>query len=272
VPDGACDCHVHVFGPFDRFPLDAGRSYTPDRASVAGLCARHQELGVRRAVLVQPSPYGTDNSCLLDALGTLGEHARGVAVLALESDLDAWHRAGVRGVRVNLYSNPDGSDPAELLSSTAERVVDLGWHVQVFAPAAVLHALAATISVLPVPVVVDHFGLVGEQGAELDALCGLLDTGRVWVKLSAPQRCTEDPDGPEFTAVARRLLGSAPERMLWATDWPHTDGGDRSDPLAVEPFRPVDDGRALARLRGWCDDATWRAVLVDNPARLYGWP
>lgn len=273
-PPGSFDCHAHVFGPFDRFPLAADRAYTPGTASVDRLRERLGDLGVERVVLVQPSPYGADNSCLVDALSRLGPEGRGVAVVGPEStdaELDALHRAGVRGIRTNLHSRPPTRSIADLLPAAGQRVQPLGWHVQVFADAETLLRSAATIAAMPVPVVIDHLGLLPGPGRALEGMCELLREEHVWIKLSAPERATDDPDGAEPAAVARALLAAAPDRTLWASDWPHTDGRDRLDPLVTEPFRPIDDRASLERLWRWCaDERAWRAVLADNPARLYG--
>jgi predicted TIM-barrel fold metal-dependent hydrolase len=273
-PSGAFDCHTHVFGPFDRFPLADDRAYTPGPAGVAQLRTQLDALGVEHVVLVQPSPYGSDNSCLVDALSQLGPRARGVAVIepgATDAELGDLHRAGVRGIRVNLHSRGSGRPIGELLPAAGERVAPLGWHVQVFTDAETLLDAAATIARMPVPVVIDHLGLLPGPGRALDGMCELLQEQHVWIKLSAPERATDDPDGPEAAAVARALLAAAPDRTVWASDWPHTDGRDRRDPLAVEPFREVDDRAALDRLWRWCaDERAWQAVLADNPGRLYG--
>lgn len=267
VPAGACDCHTHVFDP--RYPFSPGRSYTPGPATVEDLLARHRKIGVDRVVLVQPSPYGDDNGCLLDALETVGDRARGVVAPTPGAPLQQWDALGVRGVRINPHSAGDDRPIGERLTAAARTVAGLGWHVQVFARIAALAAAADAIARLPVPLVVDHMALVAGPGPDLDALLRLVDTGVVHVKLSAPERSGATPGAA--AAVAGALLAAAPERMVWASDWPHTDGRDRRDPGTVEDFRPIDDAASLHRLREWCDDdARYREVLVDNPARLYG--
>jgi predicted TIM-barrel fold metal-dependent hydrolase len=283
---GACDCHAHVFGPYDRFPLADDRPYTPPEASLDDLRAMHRALGVERVVIVAASPYGIDNAALLDAVARLGEDGRGVVALDpgdADTDLDAMHAAGVRGVRINLASvgaaDPEAADAA--LRATAARVARLGWHVDLHAGLDVIAALAGTIAAAPAPIVIDHFGLAdpaagpGQPG--FAALCELAAGGHAYVKPSAPERLGGDPggDGAGVAALARTLLDAAPERMLWASDWPHTGGGPHGggarDPSEVEPFREIDDSRALARLHEWTrDDAEAHRVLVDNPARLYG--
>lgn len=283
VPAGACDCHVHVFGPYDRFPLWSGRRYTPGPASVEDLLALQRALGLARVVVVQASPQGTDNACLVDALQRLpagGSQARGVAVIdaaTTDRDLEAMHRAGVRGVRVNLES-AGMHDPAvarRLLSDAAARVAPLGWHVQTYTTLAMVAAVADAIRALPVPLVIDHFGRpVAAQGlgqAGFDVLLALVREGRAWVKLSAAYRISEHPDCADAGPIARALVEANPDRMLWGTDWPHPGGGGRGSPEVVEPFLPIDDGRALNRLAEWIPDrAVLQKILVDNPARLYG--
>jgi predicted TIM-barrel fold metal-dependent hydrolase len=283
VPAGACDCHVHVFGPYDRFPLWAGRRYTPGPASVEDLLGLQRALGLTRVVVVQASPQGTDNACLVDALRRLpagGSQARGVAVIdaaTTDRDLAAMHRAGVRGVRVNLES-AGTDDPAvarRLLAEAAARVAPLGWHVQTYATLPILVSVADAVRALPAPLVIDHLGRpvaahgVGQAG--FDALLALVREGRAWVKLSAAYRISAHPDCADAGALARALVDANPDRMLWGTDWPHPGGGGGPrSPEVVEPFFPIDDGRALNRLAEWvADPVRLRKILVDNPARLY---
>jgi predicted TIM-barrel fold metal-dependent hydrolase len=279
----ACDCHAHVFGPYDRFPLAADRPYTPPEASLPDLRAIHAALGIERVVIVAASPYGTDNAGLVDAVRRLGDAGRGVVALDpnADIDLDTLHRAGVRGVRINLAS-VGASDPRaaeEALRATADRVAPHGWHVDLHAGLDVIAALADTIAGSPAPTAIDHFGLADPAaGPDQDGFAVLRDlaaAGHAYVKLSAPERLTGDPDADDVATLARALLEAAPERMLWASDWPHTGGGPHGggarDRESVEPFREIDDARTLARFREWtASDDEARRVLVDNPARLYG--
>ena len=262
VPPNACDCHVHVFGPAARFPFAPGHTYTPPDASIGELLALQKRLGLERVVIVQPSPYGTDNSCTLHALKQLGPRARGVAVIDDKTSLAGMHEAGVRGVRVNLQT-AGVSEPAtaqRLLDETAARVAPLGWHVQTFAKIALLRKLNIR---LPVPLVIDHFGLAADAD-DVAWLSKQLRSGRAYVKLSGPHRLPMDP-GP----VVRALLYANPERCVWGTDWPHPFSGARK-PTEIQPFDKIDDSAALGRLHGWVgDDALFRKILVDNPARLY---
>ncbi len=281
VPPGACDCHVHVFAPPGQFPFSAGRVYTPGVASVDDLLSLQRIIHLDRVVITQASPYGADNSYLLDALRRMHPRARGVAVVTgatSEAALREMHEAGVRGARVNLESHGQ-RDPAagrDLMLGAASRAAGLGWHVEIYATLPVIAALHDTILSLPAVVVVDHFGLAqaasGPAQPGFDRLLSLLRRGLIYVKLSAPYRISEQDDYGDAAEMARALNDANPDRMLWGTDWPHPGGirGAKRDPGRIEPFRPEDDGRALNRLRLWAPDtAQLRKILVENPARLY---
>ena len=282
VPAGACDCHVHVFGPADRFPYAAGRTYTPGDASIADLLALRRGLGMERVVIVQASPHGADNACTLDALRQLGACARGVAVIdanTTDAQLADMHTAGVRGVRVNLETAGQ-HDPAaarRLLAEAAARVAPLGWHVQVFTSLAVITSLHDAILALPTTLVIDHFGrapaALGAGGPGFDRLLSLVASGKVYVKLSAPHRVSLAPDCVDVAPLARALIAANPQRMVWGSDWPHPGGapaGAARRPDVIEAFAPIDDGRALERLAQWTSGAAeLENILVHNPARLY---
>ena len=284
MPAGTCDCHVHVFGPYGRFALAAERNYTPGEASVENLVALHTALGVERVVIVQASPQGSDNACLVDALQRLqamGRGARGVAVIdaaTTQAELEAMHLAGVRGVRVNLESagQHDPGVAQRLMREAASRVAPLGWHVQTFTNLQLIASLHDTIMQLPVPVVIDHFGRAdaakGSTQPGFDAMVSLVSSGKAYVKLSAAHRISVLPDCSDAQMIARALINANPERMLWGTDWPHPGAwpGVPRQRDAIEPFHPIDDGKALNRLAGWVNADELRRILVDNPARLYG--
>ncbi|ARP81146.1 hypothetical protein CAL12_10025 [Bordetella genomosp. 8] len=280
-PAGACDCHVHVFGPVSAYPFDAARTYTPGDAPLEALVAMHRSLGVDRTVIVQPSPYGTDNRCLLDALAHLDGQGRGVAVIDDDTSDEAladMHRAGVRGVRVNLETagQHDPDVARRKLLQAARRVAPLGWHVQTYTNLPTLGALAPGLDELPTILVVDHFGRA--QAAEgvaqpgLDALLSALAGGRVYVKLSAPYRISRMDGYADAAPIARALIEANPDRVLWGSDWPHpgSAAGAPRPVDAITPFRAEDNASALARCMQWAGNAERvRKLLVDNPARLY---
>lgn len=278
VPRGACDCHVHVFGPDEKFPLSPKRTYRPAPAAIEELEALHKALHIERVVVVHPSPFGADNAVSLDAVRKLGSRARGVAVIdeaTSETALDEMHAIGVRGVRVNLESVGE-NDPAaagQQLQYAASRVVRLGWHVQTFTNLGVIKALHDVIAKLPVTLVVDHFGrakaALGVTQPGFAELLALVKSGKAYVKISAPYRVSQAPDYADAAPLARALIAANPERIVWGSDWPHPAGA-RRDPNVVEPFRPEDDGAALNRLAQWAKPAELQKILVDNPARLYG--
>lgn len=278
LPAGACDCHVHVFEP-ERFPLAARRTYTPGTARAADLGQFLEVLGLSRVVLVQPSPYDTDNRLLLHALEALGPRGRGVAAIdpnMTSSDLRSMHQAGVRGTRLNLdtFGLTDPDSVAALLGHTARQVEDLGWHIQIHARLPLIARLASVLAALPVPVVLDHFAYaspdLSRECDERAALLRLMASGKVYVKLSAAHRIGPADDGTSARLLARALIAANPERVLWGSDWPHTSSSrSQRQPDRVEPFEAVDDGLALRRLAHWTSAREREQILVGNPAALY---
>ena len=281
VPNGACDCHVHVFGTAAQFPFAAQRGYTPPGAGADELLALLEALHLSRVVVVQPSVYGTDNSCTLDGMRRLGSRARGVAVIdeaTPDAALDEMRRAGIRGVRVNLETSgetdPDGA--RRNLAAAVARVAPLGWHVQVYTRPSVIAALSEDVARLPVPIVFDHFGGaqaaggVGQPG--FAELVELVRTGHAYVKVSAAYRSSDQaPAYRDVAPLARALIEANPERILWGTDWPHPHAAPPGAQLdRIAPFYDIDDGLALNQLRSWVRSASIRRkILVENPARLY---
>jgi predicted TIM-barrel fold metal-dependent hydrolase len=282
VPAGACDCHTHVFGSQDKYPLSPRRLYRPGLATLDHLLDLQRALHLQRVVIVQPSCYGTDNSCTLDAVRELGGRGRAVAVIdrnTSDKELRDMHAGGVRGVRVNLQTEGlhDPAEAGRMLHDAAAGVAPLGWHVQTYTNLAVIAALHNAIMSLPTHLVIDHFGLVkaaeGPQQPGFERLLDLLRSGKVYIKVSAAHRMSNAPDYADAAAIARALIDANPDRVVWGSDWPHpgVKHGAERNPDVIEPFRAEDDGRALNRLAGWTKTATeLRKILVDNPARLYG--
>ena len=268
APPGACDCHFHVFGPIREFPYLPGRSYTPPEASVEAYRRVMTALGIERCVIIQPSVYGTDNACTLAAMARLGPGCHGVAVLGdevTEAELESMNAAGMRGVRFNLlYEGGPGLGP---LTRVAERIAPFGWHVQLLIDGRGLPEMRPSLDALPVPIVVDHMGHI-PAAAGVDhpgnrALIRLAREGRCWVKLSGAYYLSDAwPRYADVAPLARALIAAAPERMVWGTDWPH--------PAARG--KVPNDGDVMDLLADWTDGdaALRRRVLVDNPARLYG--
>ena len=269
LPAGACDAHLHVYDA--RFPAVPGARLTPTDASVADYRRLQQRTGLRRAVVVTPSTYGTDNRPMLQALQALGDAARGVAVIdgtEADAELQRLHAQGVRGVRLNLSLGV--GTHADMLMTIAQRIAALGWHLQLLMPADLLQARADMLSALPVPLVFDHFARLSPADADRHpahaVVLQLLRAGRAWIKLSggylvSPEHSTEDP---ALDALARSFLEAAPGRVVWGSDWPHATASAGLQPMP-------DDARQLDRLEQWTGGgALFAQVLVRNPAALYG--
>ena len=281
VPKGACDCHVHVIGPKDRFPMAPERLYTPDYAPVEELARHLKVLHLERVVIVTPSPYGTDNRSTLYAIQRLGKRARGIAVVPEDvkhSELEELHHQGMRGMRLNVETG--GTNDATLLinmlKKAADTVAPLKWHVQIYTNLAMIQALRDVIPTLPVPVVFDHFGRLeakkGLQQAGLPVLLDMLKSGKVYVKLSAPYRISELEGYSDAKAYVEAMVAANPDRVLWGSDWPHTipAPGKKRTREGIERFRQEDDGLALNRIAHWVPQPEQlKKLLAENPGRLY---
>jgi len=284
VPAGACDCHTHIHGDPEKFPFFSGRVYTPELASPEEMSALHKALHIERVVIVTPSVYGTDNSATLFGMKARGATARGVAVIddkTPEGDLDAMAKAGIRGIRLNLATG-GVSDPAvgrPRFQAAVERVKNRGWHIQLFTSLAMISAIKDLVAASPVPVVFDHFGGAqasgGVQQPGFDALVSLVQSGKAYVKLSAPYRgSTLAPAYTDMAPLAQALIAANPQRILWGSDWPHpnTSPDAANAETGTWPRLPIDDVAVLNQLPVWLPSAPQRhVVLVENPARLYGW-
>jgi predicted TIM-barrel fold metal-dependent hydrolase len=266
APPNTADCHHHIYD--SRFPIAANAVLRPADATVAMYRLLQQRIGTTRHVIVQPSTYGVDNRCLLDALAQFGQAtARGVAVVNTEvtdAELKQLHAAGVRGIRFNLA--PPGATTFAMVEPLARRVQPLGWHIQVHAPGAVIVEHAALWESQPCEVVFDHMARIrpelGVHDPAFALASRLMQKGKAWVKLSGAYLNSKvgPPTYADCTVVAQTYVKEAPERLVWGSDWPHP----------TEKVKP-DDAILFDLLAQWVpDEATRTRVLVDNAGRLYG--
>ncbi|QOZ10890.1 amidohydrolase family protein [Bradyrhizobium sp. CCBAU 51765] len=283
IPAHACDCHTHIHGDPERFPFFAGRVYTPEPASPDEMAALHKALHVERVVIVTPSVYGTDNSSTLFGMKARGATARGVAVIddkTTEAELDAMQVQGFRGIRINLATGSinDPNVGRARFTTAVERMKARGWHVQLYTTPAMISAIKDLVLASPVPAVFDHFGgLEASFGLEQPGfadLVTLVESGKAYVKISGAYRSSKlAPDYQDMVPYARALIAANADRIVWGTDWPHPDSSrvEGRKPTDIAPFYQIDDGRLLNQLPVWAPDAEVRKrILVDNPARLYG--
>jgi predicted TIM-barrel fold metal-dependent hydrolase len=284
VPPGACDTHTHIFGDPAKFPFFSGRVYTPEPALPDEMRALHNALHMQRVVIVTPSIYGTDNSASLFGMKAYGAGARGVAVIddkTTESELDAMDKAGMRGIRINLATS-NQNDPGvgrKRLMAAIDRVKRRNWHVQMYVAASVIPGIKDVVMSSPVPVVFDHFGGAetknGMHQPGFPELIDLVKAGKAYVKISGAYRAsTHGPDYADVVPYAKALIAANPERIIWGSDWPHPDSNPPPGRKAtdINPTFQIDDGRLLNQLPAWAPDAaTRKKILVDNPARLYGY-
>jgi predicted TIM-barrel fold metal-dependent hydrolase len=267
LPRGACDTHVHIWGPFDRFPLAKGAPYTPPERTSDDLLALHERLGVDRAVIVQTTVYKADNRAMLDGIARSNGRWRGVALIDESFDdagFRALHEGGVRGVRFGFVKHLGGVPDLALVRRTAARIAPMGWHLVLHLDAGNIPDFLDFFGEFSLPVVVDHMGRVpvrdGLDQTPFRLLLELLKRPNWWVKVSGAERISET--GPPFADAipfAQRLIAAAPDRVLWGTDWPHPN-------VRWEP----DEADLVDLLPRFADAAALQQLLVDNPARLYG--
>ncbi|MDH3231024.1 MAG: amidohydrolase family protein [Alphaproteobacteria bacterium] len=275
VPMGplSCDCHAHICGPVAAYAYADERIYTPPDALPPAYLELRQTLGVARAVLVQPSVYGTDNTVMLEALREMaaaGLQCRGVAVVdatVTEAELEAMHEAGVRGLRFNLVdlADPGKGPPLEAIRASCERIAPRGWHAEFLIHVDDYPDFDARFGDFPTDIVIGHMGYLRPgQDATSDGFAGMLRlaaSGRCWVKLTAPYRISAgDLPYAEAGAFARAVVAAAPGRVVWGTDWPHV--------MVSKPM--PNDADLCDLLFQWVPNpAARRRILVDNPAALY---
>ena len=283
VPAGACDCHTHIHADPEKFPFYEGRVYTPEPASPEEMSALHKALHIERVVIVTPSVYGPNNSATLFGIKARGPTARGVAVIddkTSESELDAMQQAGFRGIRLNLATGGvnDPNVARQRFQAAVDRMKARGWHVQLFTSLAMIAAIKDLVAASPVPVVFDHFGgaqaALGVDQPGFSDLLELVKSGKAHVKISGAYRASKlAPDYPDAAPLARALIAANAERIVWGSDWPHPDSATPPDRKVtdVTPLFQIDDGRLFNQLPVWAPDEAIRSkILVDNPARLYG--
>ncbi len=272
MPARACDTHAHIMGPRAKYAYSPARIYTPPDCLLSDYLHMLDTIGVERAVLVQPSVYGTDNTVMLEALKAAGGRLRGVAVVEddiADGELQALNDAGVRGVRVNIVDVKDrkpGTLPMAALTRLARRIAPLGWHMEFLMHADEFPDLDQTFSGFPVDIVLGHLGYltigkpVDDPGFQ--ALLRLMKSGKAWAKLTGPYRITSEPlPYPATVPFAQALVEANRERLIWGTDWPH---------VMLKGSMP-NDGELVDLLAAWLPDQSVRQqVLAKNPEKLYG--
>ena len=270
VPDGACDCHYHIYDP--RFPFNPKAMLKPPFATVSDYRALQKRIGTSRSVMVQPSTYGIDNRCLLDVLAQLGPDARAVCVVnssVTDAELKTLNAAGVRGLRVQFgLGNPVSKD--EILP-LAKRIAPLGWHMQFNMPADQLPPMESLLLGLPVPVIIDHLGRATDTtSAHYRTVRKLLDSGHGWVKVSGAYLYGKSgaPDYADASSAARGYIAAAPERCVWGSDWPHPDA---TKPVNLGRVPMPDDVNLINLFARWVPDEKLRhRILVENAEKFYG--
>jgi predicted TIM-barrel fold metal-dependent hydrolase len=264
LPADAVDCHMHIFGPADSYPGSPDARYTLPEGSAKQYQALADVLGLGKTVLVQPSYYGTDNACLLDAMARFDRPCCGVVFLPDKPEaslIKKFQQQGVCGIRLDFFKAlPD--DAPRLLMEAATIAEDAGWHIELYSPGRVVSRLLDRLAALSVDFSVNHLGYMkrddGADDTDFSRFLDLARTPHCWVKLTGPYRIDPDSARARTDAMARALIAAAPERVVWGTDWPHLPHGSR------------DTGELLNRLGEWCPEENLRnQILAHNPLRLY---
>jgi len=277
LPSNSCDTHFHIFGPPEEFPFAPSRQYTPPAAPLEHYLNMAAVIGIERGIVVQPSVHGLDNAVTLDAIKKAAGRFLGVARIddkTTRSEMRRLHEAGIRGVRFNLLDRPRGNVALDVLDRTVERIVELGWSVDLHIDPKNLLEHEKRIRVLPTPVVFDHIARInpaeGLNQPAFELLLELLKDRRYWVKVSGADKICKHgvrfyPGLPYVDAIpfARAVIEAAPDRIIWGTDWPHSNN--------FAPGKTPNDGDLLDLLAEFAPDEGIRhKILVDNPAALYG--
>jgi predicted TIM-barrel fold metal-dependent hydrolase len=267
LPVGACDCHAHVYGRFDEFPLPSAAPFKPSLASIQALENVWQTFGIERSVIVQGSAYGQDHRALLAAIRRAPESRRGVALVGpdtSDSVLDQLHKSGVRGARLNFVRHLGNGLDETRCREVVRRIQPFGWHLELHIDAEDLEGLEKFVHESPVAIVIDHMGRVdatlGLTQPPFRALLKLISNPHCWVKLSGADRLAKRGALEAALSFARSLIDAAPDRVVWGTDWPHVNLDQSYGDEALFNL--------LAKMTP--DDVSRKRLLVDNPARLYG--
>ncbi|NNE82586.1 MAG: amidohydrolase family protein [Alphaproteobacteria bacterium] len=270
APPGAVDCHAHVFGPESHYAYSPARGYTPPDAPLETYLQMLDTLGIERAVLTQPSVYGTDNTAILDAMARHPGRILGVVAVdstITDAELADLNAKGARGARVNIADK--GGNPFDSMDAVrrfCERLAPLGWHLEVLLHVNEFPNLTQTFADFPVDIVVGHLGYAKSPSTIEDPgfqeFLELVRGGHWWVKLTGTYRITgeDQPPYPDVIPVAQALIAANPDRMIWGSDWPHPSH-----------YRGMpNDAYLLDQLLDWTNAATIQKILVDNPERLFG--
>ncbi len=274
APAGACDAHFHVFGPASQYPYGDDLRYAPPLAPLEDFLAHATSNGFERFVFVQPSAYGRDNTCMLDAMARMSLPCRGIVDVdesISEAELDRLHALGVRGVRLNVRPiKPFEAGFTQTLLPRIEqldaKLADRGWQIDFLTPGWCTYELLPTLRRLRCQHTVAHMGLfLGKDGPQQEGLKGFLDLlrngpGRCWVKLTGVYRMSEVPGFTDADPIAQALIAAAPDRIIWGSDYPHLSFADK-----------VGSNQLFNLLLRWApDEATRHRILVDNPKALFG--
>lgn len=271
APPGACDTHCHIFGPPDKFPYAETRRYTPPAAPLRHYLMMLDAIGIQRGIVVQPNAHGTDNRVSLDAIANGGGRLRGVGRIdddTTDAELEQMHHGGIRGIRFEFVKGRPGSADIALFERMIARIRPLGWHVELHVDPDVLVEYADWFRALDVVSVVDHYArLQVSDGIDQPAfvlLLELMQRDNYWVKISgADQRTTAPWPYADVAPFAHALVDAAPDRVIWGTNWPHSS--------IFAPGHTPNDGKLLDLMPDFApDEAVRNRILVDNPARLFG--
>lgn len=269
LPPLACDSQFHVFGPSEKYPVRPGAAYEMPSATVARAMHMHRTLGLQRGVIVQPTTYGADHSATLDGIASAGPNYRGCANAAVfesadDAMLEKLHAGGIRGARFSRQSLGIALT-ADAFRRAIDRIRALGWYAKVQPEPTGFAEQAAQYEALDIPVLIDHMGranpAAGRDDPSLKKVVELLKRGNFWVMLSLGEKISKaGPPWDDVISLMRALIDAAPDRVVWASDWPHP----------VSTSQPPNEADLVELLYRATDEGERQKILVDNPARLFG--